>query len=409
MKVKTNKIKTKVFLVIFATVIALLLSEIILRLLIQERIEPTQCRKFDPVLDHSLVPNSICRFKTKEWDLEFKVNSQGLRDKEYSIQKPAGVYRIIMLGDSFVEGYGVNLEDNYGKVLEKMLNENSGKKIEVINAGISGWSPLSQYLYLLEYGIKYQPDLVILNFNSTDFFDDYEFYSRLTNEAKQILEQDQKQQLTQAKEAKKISQSKIFTPKPLYTESVNDPQNIPFVSDRIKFFLNKNFYVYHYLTRSIKLALGRATTIEVSPKSDRGKMEKDLFAITRTDNISEYKELFKRPQEDILRMKKIVEGNNSQLMVLLIPHGHMVGGNQWTIGRTPWGFEKGKIYSSQSLKEISRWAQETGIETFDLTPNLREASKSQKLYFDFDGHWNKNGNKVVAETLLAVLGLKILN
>jgi len=103
MKVKTNKIKTKVFLVIFATVIALLLSEIILRLLIQERIEPTQCRKFDPVLDHSLVPNSICRFKTKEWDLEFKVNSQGLRDKEYSIQKPAGVYRIIMLGDSFVE------------------------------------------------------------------------------------------------------------------------------------------------------------------------------------------------------------------------------------------------------------------------------------------------------------------
>lgn len=399
----------KIPLILFGIIIALFLSEITFRLLAENRIEPTKCRKFDPILDHSLVPNSDCRFKTKEWDVDFKVNAQGLRDNNYSLQKPLDTFRILMLGDSFVEGFGVNIEDTYGKILEKSLNENSSKKIEVINAGVSGWSPLSEYLYLREYGMLYQPDLVVLNLNATDFFDDYDYYSRLTDDAKQILQKDTTPQSSIGKEIAKEPESKVFTPKPLYTESVNDPNNMPFVSDKIKFFLNKNIYTYRYLTRSIKLLLGRATVIEVSPIATRGKIDKDLFAITRTEDIGPYKDLFLKPEEDIIKMKNLLQKNNSELIILFIPHGHMVNGREWDKGRLAWGFEKGKTYSSNSLKEIAKWAKANEIYSFDITPTLKEAAKEKKLYFSFDGHWNKQGNRVVAQTLLAVFGQKILN
>lgn len=400
--------KKVIILLILGVVVALVLSEIALRLLSPQRIEPTKCRKFDSILDHSLVPNSNCRFKTKEWDVDFKVNSYGLRDYEYPLQKPAQTYRILMLGDSFIEGFGAEVSDTFGKILERSLTEFSGKKIEVINAGVSGWGPLSEYLYLREYGIKFQPDLVILNFNATDFYDDWDYYSRLTTEAKQLLQNEDDLKNTSLEAAlSQTHQQEVFTPKPLYTESVNDPNNIPFVSDKIKFFLNKNFYTYRFLTRSIKLFFGRANIVEVSPQQDRGKIEKDLFAITRKDDINEYRELFTKPKEDILKMKKLTENHNAKLFIVLVPHGHMVNGREWGTGRIPWGFEKNKVYSTQSLQEIAKWAKENTIESFDLTPNLKEAAKDQKLYFTYDGHWNKKGHVVVAQALLGVLYNKL--
>src|SRR5277367_709117 len=50
------------------------------------------------------------------------INSEGLRDGEYSIAKPSGVYRIMMLGDSTTFGWGVRQEDTAAKFLERKLN-----------------------------------------------------------------------------------------------------------------------------------------------------------------------------------------------------------------------------------------------------------------------------------------------
>ena len=66
-----------------------------------------------------------------------EINSDGFRDYEYSLDKPEGVYRIALFGDSMCFGQGLALEDIYAKVLERILNTNSSyntinsKKIEV--------------------------------------------------------------------------------------------------------------------------------------------------------------------------------------------------------------------------------------------------------------------------------------
>src|ERR1700721_790070 len=51
------------------------------------------------------------------------INSEGLRDREFSLEKPPGVYRVMMLGDSTTLGWGVRQEDTAEKFLKRKLNK----------------------------------------------------------------------------------------------------------------------------------------------------------------------------------------------------------------------------------------------------------------------------------------------
>lgn len=94
---------------------------------------------------------------------KFETNSQGLRDKEYSIEKPHGVYRVAVLGDSFTMPYGEEIENAYHSVLEEKMNA-EGSKIEFINFAVDAYS-IGTYLAVLKYkAIKYDPDLVMIGF-----------------------------------------------------------------------------------------------------------------------------------------------------------------------------------------------------------------------------------------------------
>jgi hypothetical protein len=102
-----------------------------------------------------------------EWQsIPVDINSRGLRGPETTYEKPPGTYRILNLGDSVVMGWGVRLEETYGQRLELLLNEEdsaSSTSFEVINAGVPGWSLDNALAYLQAEGLKYQPDLVVLD------------------------------------------------------------------------------------------------------------------------------------------------------------------------------------------------------------------------------------------------------
>ncbi len=94
-------------------------------------------------------------------------NSQGFRGtKEYSVPKPQGVYRIIVLGDSVTLGHGVEDEETFSSRLEQQLSHH--RPTEVINMGVSGFGTAEELIQLRNIGWKYDPDLVILAYFPND-------------------------------------------------------------------------------------------------------------------------------------------------------------------------------------------------------------------------------------------------
>jgi hypothetical protein len=98
------------------------------------------------------------------------INSQGLRDYEYTPRKEPGTFRIVGVGDSSLFGWGVPLEDGSLKVLERRLNEKSGaQKFEVINFAVPGYNTAMEAETFVQRCLEYAPDLVLLNFNTNDY------------------------------------------------------------------------------------------------------------------------------------------------------------------------------------------------------------------------------------------------
>lgn len=118
--------------------------------------------------------NHILRYELKPNTTvgQAAINSDGLRDKEYARDKPEGVFRIIVLGDSETFSASLPLEDTMPKKLEYVLNENcQGQKFEVLNMGVQGYNTIQELEMLRYKGLKYNPDLVILyyTFNDPDY------------------------------------------------------------------------------------------------------------------------------------------------------------------------------------------------------------------------------------------------
>lgn len=105
---------------------------------------------------------------TREGRAFIEINSQGLRDREHSLDKPFDTVRVAILGDSYAEALQVDRSKTWWSVLERRLAEcgslQSGKVIEVINFGVSGYGTIQQLLTLRHEVWRYDPDWIVLSF-----------------------------------------------------------------------------------------------------------------------------------------------------------------------------------------------------------------------------------------------------
>ena len=108
---------------------------------------------------------------TKEFQEKYvRYNKHGYRDYEYSLKKPEGVFRVLILGDSQTFGSGIkNLEETWVKKLEaKLQNERRNASIEVLSISGPGWNSDTHLYELFKNGFKFNPDLVILAYYHND-------------------------------------------------------------------------------------------------------------------------------------------------------------------------------------------------------------------------------------------------
>lgn len=114
----------------------------------------------DPLLAFELTPSIRNRY--------IRINSDGFRGPDYSMELSAGTRRIAMLGDSETFGFTMAEEATLPGKLQLTLNSSSGERYEVLNFGVPGYNSIQESRMLETKVFKYKPSIVMLYYNFND-------------------------------------------------------------------------------------------------------------------------------------------------------------------------------------------------------------------------------------------------
>jgi hypothetical protein len=168
------KLKTKILLVValfFAAI--LVIGELSAR-----RIFPGGGKLFvasvNPRLVYEHNPNAVVWYNGHNRVIPscpclVEINSNGFFDSDRAMKKPDKVFRIVGVGDTEIAGYGLKKEDSKLAQLEGLLNTGSADTVvETINLGVGGYHYTQNVENLIVNGIKYEPNLAIVNVGPSD-------------------------------------------------------------------------------------------------------------------------------------------------------------------------------------------------------------------------------------------------
>ncbi len=327
--------------------------------------------EYDRYLGWKNKPNAKGYFTSPDSKTFVRINSKGLRDKEYDYKKGEGVFRILVLGDSFAWGYGVEQGKNFTDRLEELL----GSPVEVINAGVSGYGTDQELLSLEREGMKYEPDLILIAFASNDFMLDNQS-GRHGYYLKPYF----------------ILESEALKPMNYPLPELNDqewneilknwkPDEKAEKRKGLKGFLKYRTKTYPFLSEGFKeLRYSLVRNLSMNPVT--GKWFSDLrLKLNREDvNVDVTKQLF-------LRMKQVASEGGAKLAVFVVPY-------KSALEKLP----NPHIYNFLDFFESTGIPAMYPYESFH-----REFKRGQKLFLNQDDHWTEEGHELAAESLKVFL------
>lgn len=116
---------------------------------------------------------------------QIEINSLGWRTPEFSSTKPLGVYRLLVLGDSFTAALEEPVEKTFTQIIARKLEEQfPGRRFEAISLGRGNSGLYEAYRYLKDYGMVYDPDLILIVSFYNDPLDDIRAIEGVTGSEK---------------------------------------------------------------------------------------------------------------------------------------------------------------------------------------------------------------------------------
>lgn len=307
-------------------------------------------------------------FTTSEYIVAGETNHLGFHDVEHSIGPHPGIYRIVILGDSFAEAEHLPLKDTWFKRLESELETKLNRKVEIINLGIRGAGTGWELLILEKLGMRYEPDMVLLAFHlGSDFFNNH---PRLENKFE--------------KPFFKISNGKILWVDQTETEILVRGVWLP---------LWRISHLYRYLYRNLD-KIGKSFRIMrngmpiffeqylTNPPAEWGEAE-------------DYTEIYLK---EILSLTRRIK---SALVVVGVPDKYQIHDDWWHKLKKRWPVMPYREWDMDGpTKRLARILNKLKIPFIDLVPIFRKkASSGERLYFKKDVHWDLRGNIVAAEII----------
>jgi lysophospholipase L1-like esterase len=264
--------------------------------------------------------------------------------------------RVAIIGDSYIEAWQVDSDENYPSVLRVLL----GDSIDVYSFGVSG-APLSQYLHIGRYAVsQYDPDILVFNIVHNDFA---ESLHRLNSGDRHFM-------LLRLHD------------NDLVEETIPQADRSFTQFSRVKQILRRSA-----LVRYLLFNLHIKNTLDVLRQRESeyvANIDPATIAHERDDSRRAVRYVTNRMARDF-RERSIV-------FVIDAPRADIYAGTA--------------NESVQFLHAITADAcAEAGIDLLDLSEDMTEAysKDGRRFEFDTDGHWNAYGHEFVARTLAAFL------
>ena len=328
------------------------------------------------IYHHDILPNTD---QFEIWGGKIKqrliTNSIGFRDKEKRIVKKinAEKKRILLIGDSFIEGSGLNYEDTLAGQLDDYL----GFNYEILNSAVGSYSPSIYYKkikYYLNEGFKFDQALVFLDVS--DIYD--EMFIRFNDEGNILTYEETKKISTPKKIFYSVGKilrdnSTIFRFLNILSDRTELVKNYIKLKTKASKELNKNFFK----TNRNDVMFYRMTHI------DRG------FWTFDEDKFNEVKIGLLQSEKYLIKLFELLKENEIKSTLIVYP---------W-----PTQIFYGDDYHETYWKKFSEKYEINFVSIYD------EFKKENKRDFIFDNfiygdiHWNLNGTTRVKDKIVKSL------
>jgi len=385
----------RLILVLFGLILGLIIAEVALRVI---GYSYPEFYVTDSSRGYALRPRASGWYR-KENQVYVEINSDGLRDKEHALAKPANTFRIAVIGDSYAEALQVPIEATFWSGLQKHLSACAdNKNIEVINFGVSGYGTAQELITLREQVWKYSPDLVLLAFTTNnDVTDNLRELKRARDIPYFVYNGDQLQ----------LDQSFHDAPDFRWRESL---------PGRLGRWLRDHFRVVQATIeghRALRLKLSAWKARKREPATAAPPVQNSAPNVSEelgTDNF-----VYLEPKDDtwieawriteglLDTMRNEVAAHNAKFLVVTLSNGIQVVPNQQTRAAFMKRFGATDLfYPDKRIKDLGA---KGGFAVINLGPDLLSYAEQNQVFlhgFGSDlgsGHWNEKGHQIAGELL----------
>ncbi len=310
-------------------------------------------------------------------DFFVEISSQGLRDREYG-PKEEGEFRILMLGDSYAHGHGLDWEEAPPQALEQRLHQSGFTNVTVINAGVTGTGPWQQRGFLRERGFPLEPDLVLHQiFLGNDILDTV------------------------------IGQGGVLdTYEPWFMQNLLFYRHRPAWQIKIEHWLTSHSHAYSALLHaagSRKGVVWLMDQLRPFSKPDYPELPPPAPRPFYTEASLEewYPELeegWELMQADVLGTKEDCVERGVEYAVFLVSGLYTWCDNAWNEAMN--AVEDGSVYErGKEIRVAKAFFEEQDLPYVPLNAALAEHPNPANLYFPFDMHFNAEGARFVAQVI----------
>jgi lysophospholipase L1-like esterase len=345
------------------------------------------------------------RFVAPEFAVDLEYNSHSYRGPLLPYTKPRGVFRVLLLGDSYLEGYTVALRDRVAEAAQRLLDDAPGAKpVQIVALGTGGYSTDQELLWLESEGVRYDPDLVIVLFVTNDiWFNNQTEYPRGPKPVFRL-----------AGDSLVLTNVPVPRPAPVAAASQR-PESLGLFR-RTKRFLHRHSRLAQLTERAVRRTawlqsfgarigvLGApAATVQQAGKTVTVPEELSVFA----DSLSARADT---ALEVSARLLARIRARCASLAFLVPPNEAVY----------PPGVARARLYertpmvgdADRGRVRFRTLCERAGLRCVDPTDRFIQAADSlakdsQILVFPDDGHWNEKGHRVASSILSELIRKEI--